>query len=212
MSREQIKLSDAMIEKFLDVLAQTGSAMDAARASHPAKNGINSFRSLRERSPEFAERWQNALGVFASNVFRVALQRATVGWEEGVYQKGKRVYDKGKPATIRRFDSALLQKILAALPKGALEGLDFNAARNVQHSGTITHEHLHRRALEITAEDLSLLTPEQSDQLHGILESLAIVRGERQPAKQLEYTDAEFTEGEPEMEESERIGEQEANG
>jgi hypothetical protein len=229
VARNQITLTDAITDAFINGLAKTGSPTAAAKLAHPAKNGINSFRSLRERSPAFASQWDQALKEFASGVLAEVKRRAIDGWSEAVYQKGQRVYEyridpaTGKrvrvPANIRRYDSALLQKLVAALPKGALENaLDFNPARQIQHSGVISHDHVHRREFVLAVEDLQALSPAQTENLQDILRTIALARGEEQP-KALEYTnakDAEYEEVEPvEKEEWELVGEQQreaANG
>lgn len=84
------------------------------------------FRRALEKDPEFAEAVADALEQYRDLVAQAVFERGVRGWQEPVYQKGARVMepitdDNGivqygpdgrllmMPASIRKYDSALLQ-------------------------------------------------------------------------------------------------------
>ena len=71
-------------QRFLEELARTGIIAEAARLASPhAKAGaISTFYSERDRDPEFAAAWKDAVEHATGIVEREAFRRAVEGWDE----------------------------------------------------------------------------------------------------------------------------------
>ena len=71
-------------QRFLEELARTGIIAEAARLASPhAKGGaISTFYAERDRDPEFAAAWKDAVEHATGIVEREAFRRAVEGWDE----------------------------------------------------------------------------------------------------------------------------------
>ena len=77
---------------FIDTLAATGSRCAAARAATPwskgKKGGLESFRDLMRRDPEFAREVEDAKAIALGRVEESIATRAIKGVQRPVFQKG----------------------------------------------------------------------------------------------------------------------------
>jgi hypothetical protein len=72
--------------KFLEVLATTGNVSRAAElAGVPRRTAYDQ----RERDPEFAQKWDEALQVSYDAIEHAVRNRAVEGWEEPVFYQGE---------------------------------------------------------------------------------------------------------------------------
>ena len=92
--------------RFLDVLRETGSVHDACRVVGVRRS--TAYR-LRLRAPLFAAFWDEIMGAWCDDLEEAALDLATHGWEERVFQGGNLVRVR------RRFSAALMIFMLKAL-------------------------------------------------------------------------------------------------
>jgi len=76
-------------EIFLAELGRTGVFAHAARAASPDSlhGALTSFREERERDPEFAAAWDEAVDHSTGMIEREAIRRAVEGWHDGKVQK-----------------------------------------------------------------------------------------------------------------------------
>lgn len=83
------RMTNERKEIFLAELGRTGVFAHAARAASPnSKHGaLNSFRAERERDPEFAAAWDEAIEVSTGIIEQEAIRRAVNGWDDGKVQK-----------------------------------------------------------------------------------------------------------------------------
>jgi len=92
-------------QRFLEELARTGIIAEAARLASPhAKGGaISTFYSERDRDPEFAAAWKDAVEHATGIVEREAFRRAVEGWDEPT-----------RFGPVRRHSDRLLELLLKA--------------------------------------------------------------------------------------------------
>lgn len=93
------------MQAFLAVLAETGNVTRSAEA---AKVQRKSAYRARDRDPDFAARWNDALDQAGDRLEGEALRRAVEGWDEPVFQRGEQV------GVIRRYSDKLLIELLRA--------------------------------------------------------------------------------------------------
>ena len=76
-------------EIFLAELGRTGVFAQAARAASPDSlhGALTSFRDERERDPEFAAAWDEAVDHSTGMIEGEAIRRAVEGWHDGKVQK-----------------------------------------------------------------------------------------------------------------------------
>lgn len=76
-------------EIFLAELGRTGVFAHAARTASPDSlhGALTSFREERERDPEFAAAWDEAVDHSTGMIEREAIRRAVEGWHDGKVQK-----------------------------------------------------------------------------------------------------------------------------
>ena len=104
-----MKLTDARRQAFLQHLAEHGVAREAARAASPHATGgdgaYKTFADERQRNPEFARLWDEAVADAIGKLEREAHRRGVQGWvERGVFDKdGNRVGD------VVRFSDRMLE-------------------------------------------------------------------------------------------------------
>lgn len=91
---------------FLTAFAKVGTVTHAAEIA-----GVNrdTHRIWLQKDPEYAAAFERAKDAFADLLEKVALERATEGWEEPVFQGGKEV------GRVRKFSNTLLIFLLKGL-------------------------------------------------------------------------------------------------
>jgi hypothetical protein len=143
-------LDEARKAKFLAELREHGIVGEAmAKVSlHAKARAFNTFYQARERDPEFAAAWDDALEYARSKVERELHRRAVEGYEEPVFWKGEEC------GTIIRYSDALLLARMRALDPR------YRQQNRVELSGSVTVRPL----------DLDSLSPESRQMLRVILE------------------------------------------
>ena len=91
--------------KFLEVLSETSSVTDAAQAIGMSRRGVY---NVRERDPDLASAWDDAVEVAIDALEREARRRAYEGFDEPVFYKGVQV------GTMRRYSDRMLELLLRA--------------------------------------------------------------------------------------------------
>ncbi len=129
------KLTDRRKRAFLAELARHGSVVRAARAASPrasARFGAKqTFADERERDPEFARQWEEAMEMAKADVEHEIYRRAQEGWEEPIY--GGR-YREQVVGTVRRYSDRLLElRAKALLPA-------YREISSVSVNGRVTHD------------------------------------------------------------------------
>jgi len=127
---KQVKLSAQRRRVFLDELARHGIVIRAARAASPhagERAALKTFYNARERDPEFAAAWDDAIATATSVVESELHRRAVEGYEEPVYQRGEKV------GTVRRYSDRLLElRAKALLPHYRERAGDINVTATAQ--------------------------------------------------------------------------------
>jgi len=129
-----MKLTDRRKKAFLDELQLHGIANRAARAASPRASSrygaIQTFVDERNRDPEFARQWEEALQAAEASIEHEIYRRAQVGWEEPIYA-GK--YREKIVGTQRRYSDRLLElRAKALLPA-------YREVSSVSVNGRVTH-------------------------------------------------------------------------
>lgn len=129
------KLTDRRKRLFLLELSRHGSVVRAARAASPrasARFGAKqTFQDERERDPEFAAQWEEAMEMAKADVEHEIYRRAQEGWEEPIY--GGR-YREQVVGTVRRYSDRLLElRAKALLPA-------YREISSVSVNGRVTHD------------------------------------------------------------------------
>ncbi len=129
---------------FLETLEKTGSACAAARAATPwsegKKGGLEGFRDLAGRDPQFALELQEARSAALGRVEEAIAKRAIDGVERPIFQRGELV------GTERVYSDHLLLRLAQRL-----DPLSWTDRQKVEHSGTVEHRGV---MLEITAGEV----------------------------------------------------------
>ncbi len=152
--------------KFLEVLAEIGSPVEAARQATPwgtgRQAGYHTFRRLRERDPTFAEDWADALAVALARIEREIVNRAMNPPRRPVYESGKVV---GWVEDRNSSDRLLLR---------VAQRLDPTWAERRHHDvqGEVRHEHNHRHSFRLRAEHVMLLDEPDRELLVGLLDNM----------------------------------------
>lgn len=115
----QTKLTDRRKRLFLAELARHGIIVRAARAASPrasSKYGaVRTFKDERDRDPEFAAQWQEAVEAAEASIEHELYRRAQEGWEEPIF--GGRHKEK-IVGTVRKYSDRLLElRARAMLPQ-----------------------------------------------------------------------------------------------
>lgn len=113
-----MKLTDRRKRAFLNELRLHGIMARAARAASPrasARYGaLQTFKDERERDPEFAAQWQEAVEAAEASIEAEIYRRAQEGWEEPIF--GGRHKEK-IVGTVRKYSDRLLElRARAMLP------------------------------------------------------------------------------------------------
>lgn len=117
---------------YLEVLAKTGSQVQAATAAHPAvspESATHYFRALARRDTAFAEAVRQALVRVQAALETMIVDHAVNGWEEPVVFMGKVIEGQ----KVRKFDHKL--SLAVAKRNARLLGDD-----SWEDKKTVTHE------------------------------------------------------------------------
>ena len=90
-------------ERFIRRLAESGNVTDSARKARIAHRTVY---ELRKSDPEFAELWREAEEIAVDGLEGEARRRAVQGWDEPVYQQGRKV------GVTRRYSDRMLEILL----------------------------------------------------------------------------------------------------
>jgi hypothetical protein len=109
------KFTDAMRERFFEVLEDTCSPKQAA-----ASCGISRQTAFYHKAndPEFRQRWEKAIEIALDGLMDEAYRRACIGVEEPVIHQGRLATQidastgEEKPLTVRRHSDRLLEVLL----------------------------------------------------------------------------------------------------
>lgn len=129
-----MKLTDKRKRLFLRELARHGILVRAARAASPRASSrygaTQTFVDERERNPDFAAQWEEAVAAAEASVEHELYRRAQEGWEEPIY--GGR-YKEKVVGTVRKYSDRLLElRARAMIPA-------YREASGVSVSGRVTH-------------------------------------------------------------------------
>lgn len=114
---------------FLEALAAVGNVSGAAKTASVSRRFVYDER---ERDPDFAALWDDALDQAADAMEREALRRAVEGWDEPVFGSLGGKSGSGEIGTVRKYSDTLLIFLLkGARPEKYRERTD------VRHSGKI---------------------------------------------------------------------------
>ncbi len=83
---------------FIDILYKTKSTLQAAAA---CGYRLYTAKAYRDKDPEFAKRWDNAMAQFVDELEASMLHRAIHGWKEPVFYQGIEC------GTIRKYSTSL---------------------------------------------------------------------------------------------------------
>lgn len=167
-------LTPERIDRFLEVLAETGSSYAAAAAATPHgagdHPGYSTFRDLRKKDLDFARRWQEAEAHYVGALEKVASKWAMKGRSRPVVDKNGNIvgYDEHPP------DPRIM---LAVLRRHRPD--DWDERKRLEVSGTVDHRHTDESAAVLTYDDVMLLPPDERQQLGLLLARVADLRAER---------------------------------
>lgn len=161
MSAIQTKLTDARKTAFLEELELHGVVARAARAASPhSKRGcVQSFYDERERNPDFAGAWDEAVAQAMGAVEHEIHRRAVEGWEEPIY--GGR-YKETIVGSTRKYSDRLLELRARALLPAYRERKQVELDANVGLREKSKEE-------QAFSEAITKLTPEERQQLRALL-------------------------------------------
>jgi hypothetical protein len=130
-----LKLTDRRKKLFLAELSRHGILARAGRAASPhtrAPSGaLQTFVDERQRDPDFAARWDEAMEAARADVEHELYRRAQEGWEEPILG-GK--YREAVVGTVRRYSDRLLElRARALLPA-------YRDVSAVTVGGRVTHD------------------------------------------------------------------------
>lgn len=111
-----MKLTDRRKRAFLKELELHGIQTRAARAASPRASSrygaIQTFKDERERDPEFARQWDEAMQAAEASIEHEIFRRAQEGWDEPIYGGRHRERVVG---TVRKYSDRLLELRARAL-------------------------------------------------------------------------------------------------
>lgn len=130
-----MKLTERRKKLFLLELSRHGIQNRAARAASPRASSrygaIQTFKDERERDPEFAAQWNEAMEAAEASIEHEIYRRAQEGWDEPIY--GGRHKEK-IVGTVRRYSDRLLElRARALLPA-------YRETSSVSVRGRVTHD------------------------------------------------------------------------
>jgi hypothetical protein len=129
-----MKLTDRRKKAFLKELTLHGIQTRAARAASPRASSrygaIQTFKDERERDPEFARQWDEAMQAAEASIEHEIYRRAQEGWDEPIYGGRHRERIVG---TVRKYSDRLLElRAKALLPA-------YREISSVSVNGRVTH-------------------------------------------------------------------------
>lgn len=146
MNRISCPITKERVERFLTVLAETGSKMAAARAATPwstgQKGGYDTFRKYWERDEEFKEAVDDAYNSFLGRMNNAIVQRAFEPTLRPIFSQGEHVADEEK------FDNQLLMRVAVRH-----QPEHWSPKQQIEHKGQITHGVMVVGALPATDEE-----------------------------------------------------------
>ena len=165
-----IPLSTDRKAAFLAELARHGIVMRAARAASPhSPSGCqSSFQDERNRDPEFAAAWDNALTTARADIEHEIFRRAQEGYEEPVFG-GK--YKERVVGTIRRYSDRLLELRARAMLPEYREAAGLSVTKRISHTvevpllGQAVAAVAMQFAKSVRQPELTLIEGETSDAL-----------------------------------------------
>jgi len=130
-----MKLTDRRKKAFLKELELHGIQTRAARAASPRASSrygaIQTFKDERERDPEFARQWDEAMQAAEASIEHEIFRRAQEGWDEPIYGGRHRERVVG---TVRKYSDRLLElRAKALLPA-------YREISSVSVNGRVTHD------------------------------------------------------------------------
>jgi len=135
VSAMQTKLTERRKKVFLAELARHGIIVRAARAASPRASGqygaVRTFKDERDRDPEFAAQWQEAVEAAEAAIEHEIYRRAMEGVEEPIYA-GK--YREKIVGTVRRYSDPLLMFRARALLPAYRETQAISVNKHVTHN------------------------------------------------------------------------------
>ena len=162
------RVTPERIKTFIDMFARTGSFHAASRAASPHATGptfgLQTWRDLIQRDPEFAALCDQARSHALGKVEETIAIHALEGVEEPIYQQGRLV------GTKLVFDHKLLLRLA--------ERLDSNtwAQRSkIEHSGHVDLDL--NTPLSIDPQDLLLLSPYERTTLIDLIRKIDDLKG-----------------------------------
>jgi hypothetical protein len=117
---------------FLAELCRHGIVMRAARAAspHSSSGALSTFADERQRDPEFATAWDDAVEVARAEIEHEIWRRSTEGYEEPVF--GGR-YRESVVGTVRKYSDRLLELRARALLPTYRDAAALNVNKRVTH-------------------------------------------------------------------------------
>ncbi len=117
---------------FVAELARHGIAMRAARSAspHSTSGALSTFQDERQRDPDFAAAWDDAVEAARADVEHEIYRRSTEGYEEPVYG-GK--YRETVVGTVRKYSDRLLELRARALLPAYRDAAALNVNKRVTH-------------------------------------------------------------------------------
>lgn len=130
-----MKLTDRRKKAYLDELRLHGIMARAARAASPrasARYGaLQTFKDERERDPEFARQWDEAMQAAEASIEAEIYRRAQEGWDEPIFGGRHREQIVG---TVRKYSDPLLMFRARALLPAYRETHTIGVNKRVTHS------------------------------------------------------------------------------
>ena len=139
-----MKLTDRRKRLFLGELARHGILVRAARAASPRASSRygakQTFLDERDRDPEFAAQWQEAVEAAEASIEHELYRRAQEGWEEPIFggrHKEKIVGGRHKEkivGTVRKYSDRLLELRARAMLPAYRETHSIGVDKQVTHT------------------------------------------------------------------------------
>lgn len=130
-----MRLTDRRKRVFLAELARHGILVRAARAASPRASSrygaVQTFKDERDRDPEFAGQWLEAVEAAEASIEHELYRRAQEGWEEPIF--GGRHKEK-IVGTVRKYSDRLLELRARAMLPAYRETTTIGVNKRVTHS------------------------------------------------------------------------------
>lgn len=130
-----MELTDRRKKVFLAELARHGILVRAARAASPRASSrygaVQTFKDERERDPDFARQWEEAMQAAEASIEHELYRRAQEGWEEPIFGGRHREKIVG---TVRKYSDRLLELRARALLPAYRETQSIAVNKQVTHT------------------------------------------------------------------------------